>query len=150
MLSRLKPELTLRLGLGLMYVYSGLDLFIHPARWEWAVEKLPPVLQNIISALGVDNFLKIQGAAELILAAVFIVWFLPRRFVKWAALISTLELLVISLFTIFDYSALGSAFSAAGGQFLENFLGAISGVTFRDLGVLGASAALYLIYARRY
>ena len=60
-LNKIKPAFFLRLGLGLMFVYSGLDLIRHPAAWDWAVRSLPSSVQVLISQIGVPRFLFGQG-----------------------------------------------------------------------------------------
>ncbi|MBI2097630.1 MAG: hypothetical protein HYT46_01705 [Candidatus Vogelbacteria bacterium] len=127
-MNRLKPELVLRLSLAVMYLYSGIDIFTNPKSWTWAI---PVGLKNFLVSLTVDAdayliiFLKVQAVGEIIIAAAFLLWFLPRRLVKWLAFISALEMALILVFTGIDL------------------------VTFRDIGLLGASFALFLIYARR-
>ena len=127
-MNRLKPEFVLRLSLAAMYLYSGVDIFTNPKSWTWAA---PVGLKNFLVSLAVDAdaylilFLKVQAVMELIIAAVFLLWFLPRRLVKWLALISTLEMGLILIFT------------------------GVNNVTFRDFGLLGASSALFLMYARK-
>jgi hypothetical protein len=64
----------------------------------------------------------------VLLAVVFLLWFLPRRVVLFASLISCVEIAGILLLAP-----------------LSQFL-----ITFRDLGVLGASAALFLLNLKPY
>lgn len=120
-LARIKPEFVLRLTLGIMYVYSGWDIFNHPKSW---VSFVPQWLSKMLEAGGiaVETFLKVQAVGELAIAAVFIIWFAPKRLVRWAAFLSTVEMALILYFAGVDL------------------------ITFRDIGVLGASAALWLIY----
>jgi hypothetical protein len=115
---KFKPSLFLRLGLGVMYVYSGWDLIRHPDNWAWAVRGLPEVLQNLINQVGVNNFLFGQGVGELILAALFLGWFWPRGLVRLAAWLAALQLAAIL------------------------WLVGVDNTTFRDLGLLGAALAL--------
>lgn len=110
----------LRLGLGIMYLYSGVDIVLHPTAWTWAIRQLPIVIQNSIGTItgGEVAFLTIQGASEILLALIFLAWFLPYRLVRWVALLSALEIGFILL------------------------LVGVDAITFRDIGVLGASVAL--------
>ncbi len=39
-LNKITPEWALRAGLGVMYVYSGIDIVRHPTAWYWAVRPL--------------------------------------------------------------------------------------------------------------
>jgi hypothetical protein len=119
------PEWTLRLGLGCMFLYSGLDLLRHPTGWYWAVRPLPMVIQNLINtSIGIDRYLQMQGIAELIFAAVFFAWFLPKWMVKIVSLLVAAEMAAILL------------------------LVGLSGDTFRDIGLLGAALALFFIAKR--
>ena len=92
---------------------------------------MPVWLKNFLVSLAIDSdaylilFLKVQAVGEIIIAAAFLLWFLPRRLIKWLAFISALEMALILVFTGVDL------------------------VTFRDIGLLGAFLALFLIYARR-
>ena len=125
-LRTIHPTWPLRLGLGLMYLYSGIDIIRHPSAWTWAI---PPWFSQLVSTLmPIETYMKAHGASELLLAVVFLLWFLPRRVVLFAAFISCVEIAGILLLAPFS-------------QFL---------ITFRDLGVLGASLALFLLSFKPY
>ena len=117
-LRKIKPAFFLRLGLGLMFVYSGLDLIRHPAAWDWAVRSLPDSAQTLVAEIGVKQFLFGQGLLELALAAIFLGWFWSRRLVRLAALVAAVELTAILWLVGVDLT------------------------TFRDVGLLGAALAL--------
>ena len=128
-LRKINPEWPLRLGLGFMYLYSGTDIIRHPTAWHWAIR---PVI-NLVPAsfqatLGSQNFLNrflaFQGTIELILAFLLLAWFLPKKIAKSAAVIIVLEMAAILLLIPVD------------------------SITFRDIGLLGASFALLLILAK--
>ena len=123
-LSRLKPEFALRLTLAGMYLYSGYSLITSPKSWTQFV---PYWLKQGLTSVNfpVELFLKIQGGIEIFIAIVFLIWFAPKRLVKWLALISTLEMAFILIFGRLDLT------------------------TFRDIGLVGAFFALFLIYARK-
>ncbi|MBI2515101.1 hypothetical protein HYV91_02900 [Candidatus Wolfebacteria bacterium] len=122
---RINPEAILRLGLGLMYLYSGFDLIRHPTAWWWA---LPFWLKQIIeSVVALNTYLKFQGVAEILIAVIFLGWFLPRSIVKIGALFSSLEMAAILVLAFTPFSE-------------ANFL-----ITFRDIGLLGASLALLVL-----
>jgi len=113
-----------------MYVYSGIDIIRHPTSWFWAVRPLLKWLPASIQAsLGTSEvmtrYLIVQGIGELALAFLFLAWFLPKYLVKWAALFSVLEFAGILL------------------------LLPINAITFRDIGLLGAFLALWLMLMRR-
>ena len=116
---------SLRLGLGIMFLYSGFDIIMHPTAWYWAVRGLPLFIQNSITAIGIDTYLKLQGASELVLAAAFLAWFLPRWITKIAALVAVMEMAAIL------------------------FLVGVDSITFRDFGLVGAGAALFFLLSQR-
>ena len=116
---RCSPELALRLGLGSMYLYSGYGLFMNPKGWTWAV---PWWFAGVIKTyFSLESYLMLQGVVEFLFAIILLLWFLPKKLVFMVSIISAAELLFILLFAP---------------QFF---------ITFRDLGVLGASVALVLI-----
>lgn len=119
LLGRFRPEWPLRLGLGLMYAYSGFSLIRQPLDWQGF---LPPWFAAFVGGvMPLETYLAIQGAGEILLALVFLAWFLPRRLVLAAAVVAALEIAGILLFTGIDL------------------------ITFRDLGLLGAALALALL-----
>lgn len=124
MINRFKPEFVLRLSLAAMYLYSGYSLVTSPTSWTQFV---PFWFKGQLARISfpVTSFIQVQGVVELVIAAVFLLWFLPRRLVKWLAFVSAVEMALILIF------------------------GRIDLVTFRDIGLLGAFLALFLMYARR-
>lgn len=123
-LQKLNPEWVLRIGLGAMYLWSGLDIVRHPKSWYWAIRSLPEFAETAIGRIGLDRFLTIQGAGELLLAVLLLVPFLPRRLLRWVAFLNALEIALIVL------------------------LVGVDAVTFRDIGVLGGAVALWLLALR--
>jgi hypothetical protein len=124
--NKLKPEWILRIFLGLMFLYSGYDIVVHPSGWIWAVRALPIFLSDMIeNTVGIVNYLRFQGASELVLAAAFLGWFVPRRIVLIAAAVATIEMFGIVLMV---------------GLTLE---------TFRDIGLIGAAWALFVILTQK-
>ena len=121
LINKISPEWILRISLAIMYFYSGFDLVRHPKSWYWAVRSLPNFAQGIINYLGIDLFLQIQGFIELIFAVILILWFLPKVFSMIVAILTTVEMALILIFV------------------------GIDGITFRDIGLLGASISLYII-----
>lgn len=123
---KVSPALPLRLGLGTMYLYSGIDIIRHPSAWTWAI---PQWFSHLVTLfMPIDLYLRIHGVSELVLALIFLAWFLPRKLVVIGAAVSTLEIAGILLLAP-----------------LSQFL-----ITFRDLGVLGASLALFLLSLKPY
>ena len=109
--SRIKPEWALRIGLGLMYLYSGFDLFYNPARWRGFAPGW------ISRAIPVDIFLRTQGIGEIILGLLFLAWFSGRIGVLIASALSAFEMFLILIFV------------------------GVNPITFRDVGLLGAAIA---------
>ena len=118
---KLNAEWALRLSLGAMYLYSGIDIVRHPSAWTWAIRSLPAWINGPITTFGVENFLYVQGVVEIILGALLLGWFVPKKVVRYIGLISALEMAAIVL------------------------LVGIDAVTFRDIGLIGAGLALFLI-----
>lgn len=116
---KMKVEIALRLGLGLMYFYSGYDFLVHPEHWQsfvpqWFIKLIAPVMT-------LETHLMVQGIVELAIGVVFLAWFMPKKLVKCAAFISTVELFLILMLVGVDL------------------------ITFRDIGLVAASLALFLI-----
>ena len=127
-LKKINPEWSLRLGLGLMYLYSGYDLFMHPTAWVWAIPFWLRVVIGSVAAL--NSYLRFQGIIEIIFAAVFLAWFLPKGLARWTALLATLEFAAILILAFMPWSE-------------TNFL-----ITFRDIGLLGAASALFILLSK--
>ena len=118
-----KPELPLRLGLGLMYLYSGYDLFFNTQHWY---AFLPSWFSGrIIDFMAIETYLKAQGAAEFIMGILFLAWFLQVWVLRIISLLAVLEMALILVFVGIDL------------------------ITFRDIGLLGAALALLFISFRR-
>ena len=109
-----------------MYVYSGVDIVIHPTAWFWAVRPLfrflPLAMQiQFTTSAFMSYFLMIQGWIELLFAIILLAWFLPKKFAKWVAGLTALEMAGILAIIPID------------------------AVTFRDFGLLGAAFALFIL-----
>lgn len=117
---KLNPEWSLRLGLGLMYLYSGYDLFYNPRHWYGFV---PQWFSRLLGGeLSVINaYLRLQGAGEFIIGLLFLAWFSGVRGVRIAAALAVLEMALILLFV------------------------GIDPITFRDIGLLGGAIALLIM-----
>lgn len=116
---KINPMWPLRLGLGLMYLYSGYDIFYHPQSWVWAVPQWFRTGVELVIPL--TAYLRMQGAVEFLVGLLLLAWFSGTWGVRIAALFATLEMAAILLFT------------------------GIDPITFRDIGLLGASLALLVI-----
>lgn len=119
LLSKLSPEVFLRLGLGLTYLYSGYNLIWHPSSWIWAVPSWFVAIVNQV--VTVETYLRLQGLAELTIAFILLVWYVNRIVVRIVVAFSIAEFILILVFTP---------------QFF---------ITFRDVGLLGASIALFVM-----
>ena len=69
--------------------------------------------------------MQVQGVGEILVALIFVIWFAPRNLVRYVAFLSALEMALILIFTGIDL------------------------ITFRDIGLLGLSLAIFLIYRER-
>ena len=128
-LKKINPEWSLRIGFGIMYLYSGSDLIRHPTAWYWA---MPLWFKNLItSAVNLNTYLRFQGIIEIVFAFVLLGWFFKRATVKIVALLSSLEMALILAFAFLPWSE-------------ANFL-----ITFRDIGLLGGALALLAILLKK-
>jgi hypothetical protein len=123
-LEKIHPQWPLRVGLGAMFLWSGIDMFRHPRSWIWAMPDW--FIGAVKDVMAVETYFKFQGASEVFLALLLLAWFLPRRLNLIIAAGASIE--------IFFILALGKT--------------GIDAVTFRDLGVLGAGVALFLVLLR--
>ncbi len=112
----------MRLGLGLMYLYSGYGLFSDPASW---LGFLPTWLADTVGAvISLEMYLRIQGVAEFIVGLLFLAWFGGLWGIRLASLYASLSLLFIIVFVGIDL------------------------ITFRDIGLLGGALALAIMVWR--
>jgi len=118
-LHRFNPEWALRLGLGLMYLYSGYDLFYNPQHWYGFMPKW--LSRSITPIMSVESYLRLQGVGEFIIGLLFLAWFSGKLGVKIATVLATLEMALIVLVV------------------------GIDPITFRDIGLLGAASALLIL-----
>ena len=121
-LKKISPEMPLRTGLGLMYLYSGYDLMVNPAHWygfapQWFLDIVGLVLSQ-------DAYLRMQGVGEFVMGLALLAWFLPRGIVHVVSLLAILEMTGILFFAGIDL------------------------ITFRDLGLLGGALTLFLLVTR--
>lgn len=118
-LKRVHPEWALRLGLGLMYLYSGYDLFVNPQHWYGFVPQW--FSHSVTQLVSIESYLRFQGAGELVIGLTLLAWFSGRSGVLIAASAAALEMALLLVVV------------------------GIDPITFRDIGVLGAAVALLLI-----
>lgn len=122
---KLSPIWPLRIGFGLMYLYSSQSIFLSPESWTWAIPDWFTIIVEIF--IPITTFLRLQALVEFWMALTFLAWFLKPKIVQVAALLSTLELLgILALSPLSSFP-----------------------VTFRDLGLVGASFALFLLLRQK-
>tara|TARA_B100000745_G_scaffold300364_1_gene254029 strand:- start:7470 stop:7958 length:489 start_codon:yes stop_codon:yes gene_type:complete len=115
-----QPEVFLRLGLGLTFLWSGYNIYTTPENWLGFLEQLPAwLIDPLTTYLTFEQILLAQGVAEMVFGAVFLLWFVPYGIVKLVSFIVALELAVII------------------------WLLGVDTVTFRDIGLLGATLAVF-------
>ena len=102
-----------------MYLYSGFDLFYYPYHWYGFVPKWFSQITNQVAS--VDAYLRFQGIGEFIIGLLFLAWFGGKWGVRIASVLAALEMALIIVFV------------------------GIDPITFRDIGLLGAAAALMVI-----
>ena len=128
-LKKINPEWALRIGFGIMYLYSGSNLIRHPTAWHWA---MPFWFKNLItSSISLDAYLRFQGIIEVFFAVVLLGWFFKTAIVKIVALLSALEMAGILAFAFLPWSE-------------ANFL-----ITFRDIGLLAGAVALFILVSQK-
>lgn len=121
----------LRIGFGASYLYSGADMFLNPRHWYGY---MPHWLSTNMHHQGftVDQYLKAQGTAEIIMGVLFIAWFINEK-------------------TAFGFNLLKYLYWLVGIQI--SFILLFSGVdpnTFRDFVYIGGVGALsHLLNERR-
>lgn len=123
MISKINPAWILRITLGLMYIYSGYDLFANPQHWYGFVPQ--GFSRAIAPIISVDIYLRMQGIGEFIMGLLFLAWFGGKRGVLVASALASLEMILILIFV------------------------GVDPITFRDIGLLGAALALLVIEAKR-
>ena len=120
---KLSAEWALRVGLAATYIYSGFSIITAPDNW---IGYLPGWFTNLVNVLmPVSVYMRIQGAGELIMALILLFWFSPRWLLLIVALLSALEFAGILALSGIDI------------------------VTFHDIGLFGAAAALVLLITKK-
>jgi len=119
-ITHIHPIWPIRIGLGSMYVYSGLSLIRHPEYWYGFA---PVWFEDLIAQVGLsmNGYLALQGTGELGIAALFFAWFVGKWGLRIAAALSSFQIVSILM------------------------LVGVSLTTFRDVGILGGSLAALLI-----
>lgn len=102
-----------------MYLYSGSDLFYYPQHWYGFIPHW--FSQTVTTTVSIETYLRIQGAGEFIIGLLFLAWFSGIWGLRVASALAALETALVLLFV------------------------GIDPITFRDIGLLGASLALLII-----
>ena len=125
LVSKISPEWPLRVSLAATYLYSGWSIMTAPTSWTRFV---PGWFNDLVtSIMPLEAYMRFQAATELIFAVALLLWFLSPKILKYVALLGGLEMAGI-LF-------LGSS--------------GIDLITFRDLGLLGGFATLFLLFNKQ-
>ena len=114
----ISPQWPLRIGLGLVYCFSGYSILTNTAAWLGFV---PGWFSQMLSPLSLNTLLQVQGGAELLMGLLLLVWFTPRWLVRIVAALAMIELATILAVVGLDT------------------------ITFRDVGLLGGAMALYIL-----
>ncbi len=80
---------TLICGVAFVFLYFGIDKFVHPALWvDWM-----PLWMDGLFGMSVDTWLAVTGVAEIVIAVMVLV---PKRILqKIGALLATVHLIAI-------------------------------------------------------
>jgi hypothetical protein len=117
-MTRIRTEWPLRLGCGFVNLYSGFFLLTNPIRYY---KYVPDWLSHVANAVtSLDAYLRLQGIGEMMIAICLLGWFFPRWCVRVAAMLFTVQMTVILIFA------------------------GVDGVTFRNIGLVGAALALLI------
>lgn len=107
------PQLLLRVGLAVVFIYAAVGSLMHPALW---VGYLPSFIEKMSDAM---NLLKLFAVFEVALA----LWILSGKFVKYAALVATVMFVGIVLAQpgnlIITFRDIGLAFMALALAFMQ-------------------------------
>jgi uncharacterized membrane protein YphA (DoxX/SURF4 family) len=117
-MTSIRTEWPLRLGCGFVNLYSGFFLLTDPKRYY---KYVPGWLSHLANAVAsVDAYLRIQGIGEMMIGICLLGWFFPRWCVRVAAILFTVQITLILIFS------------------------GVDAVTFRNIGLVGAALALLI------
>jgi uncharacterized membrane protein YphA (DoxX/SURF4 family) len=117
-MTRIRTEWPLRLGCGFVNLYSGFFLLTDPKRYYTYVPGWLSHLANAVAS--VDGYLRLQGIGEMMIGICLLGWFVPRWCVRVAAMLFTVQITLILIFS------------------------GVDAVTFRNIGLVGAALALLI------
>ncbi len=115
----------LRFGLGVMFFYSGYQTVSDPMIRSDLFKDIPEYLDVVINYVPLEVWFRLLGILELVIAVIFLAWFLPKRTAFWAGLAGVLDLILIL------------------GVF------GLSESTMAYVGALGAALAVTLFYKKK-
>ncbi|MEX0910318.1 MAG: hypothetical protein WDZ73_01015 [Candidatus Paceibacterota bacterium] len=116
----------LRFGLGVMFFYSGYTTVAEPMIRSDLFQGLPRALDVILNVVPLEVWFRLLGILELVIAVLFLAWFLPKKTVFWAGLVAIVD--VALLLTVFG----------------------LSYDTMPYVGILGGVIATTLFYKKKY
>src|SRR5262245_32310642 len=117
-MTSIRTEWPLRLGCGLVNLYSGFVLLTDPLRYYKYVPGWMSYVANAVASL--DAYLRLQGIGEMMIGICLLGWFFPRWCVRVAAILLTVQMTLILIFS------------------------GVDPVTFRNIGLVGAALALLI------
>lgn len=117
-LQRIHPAWLLRIGFGVMYLYSGYDLMANPQHWYGFVPQW--FSRAVTKVIPIETYLALQGAGEFIIGLLFLAWFFGKWPLRIASLLAIGEMTLILL-------VIG-----------------VDPITFRDIGLLGGTLTLFI------
>lgn len=118
-LMKIQPQWPLRLGLGLMYFYSGSQLLSQPSLWR---SFLPVWYAEFVAGImPIETYLRLQGVTEIVMGLLFFTWFSGKWGVRIASSFLALEMAFVLIFT------------------------GVNLITFRDIGLLAAAFTLLIM-----
>jgi len=117
-MTSIRTEWPLRLGCGLVNLYSGFVLLTDPIRYYKYVPAWLSYIANAVVSL--DAYLRLQGIGEMLIATCLLGWFFPRWCVRMASMLFAAQMTLILVFA------------------------GVDGVTFRNIGLVGAALALLI------
>jgi len=92
---KIRSETWLRLGLGATYLYAGYQALITGQLVWWQEITWPEFLTSItvwLERLPTEATIKVFGLIQLIIGALFLLFFLPPRTIRWATLLVIVHL----------------------------------------------------------
>ena len=116
----------LRFGLGVMFFYSGYQTVADPMIRSDLFRGLPSFFDIVLNIIPLEVWFRLLGILELVIAVLFLAWFLPKKTVFWAGLVATVDVAILLAVFGLSYN------------------------TVPYVGILGAAVATTLFYKKKY